>query len=215
MDKKNSSSGVRKFMQLSIEGFTRLSDPKPFTVVDIGRNPKNTGPKKRGRKPKVTAVVDIVSLRRQDEVVEVLDRSAEEEEEHKRGTYHTSTYQTKLSHDLGKKMSLNEFLRRSSKALNVSENTLKTWCIQYEKDNSVLVRLQLQCTGIKRGQMVGQVYKRPTRLTYPIELDEELYDWIMWAKQVGMSLARKDVRDKAYQLINPVSSDFKILTMVG
>ena len=139
----------------------------PFKPIDVVRSLK-IGPRKRGRKPKpsMTAVNQL-----QEAKTEILQLDSPKDSN--KGLYHTSSFQTKLTllqdfiiftndrpnDELGEQVALNEFFRRKSKMLNIPVSTLKTWCRQYTEDNSMLIRLELQCTGAKRAQQSGQVYK--------------------------------------------------------
>lgn len=213
-----STNNPKKYLQISLAPFTKPRENQPFTPVDIVRSPKPKEVKKRGRKPKVAPSNPTQTAQLTVEVMDIEVPVAD----HKRGTYKISSHQTKLTllteyvefranpplDENHKQISANEFLRRMSKKLSVPIDTLKCWCLKFEKDPGMLTRLQIRCSGMKSARESGHLYSRPVRLTYPVEMDIDLYDWITCALQMGMIITRKDIKDRARLFIQPVSPQF-------
>ena len=215
------TSTPQRFLQLSISAFAtpKPKDDSPFVAVDIVRNPMPKLTKKRGRPPKKAPI----SQPRMDIEEYKFDESEDEKKAQIRGSYKMTTFLKKLRlledyvkfkkdgcKDVnGETISFNEFYRRKSAELANSPETVKRWCLDYEKDNSLLVKLQTHCTGTKRAQETGHVNRRDHRLTYSKDIDMDLFDWYSCLTDMGVGLSRDDIKIKARSMIQDENPNFK------
>ena len=103
----------------------------------------------------------------------------------------------------GDPASFNQFCRDRARILKNSAETVKRWCLDFEEDPSVLIKLQTHCTGAKRAKQTGQINKRLGRLTCSRDIDPELYDWVLCLIDMGVALTRTDIKNKAIEFIEP------------
>lgn len=165
-------------------------------------------PQKRGRgRPRKYDLDDNRSQSRspiQQQIEEVKDLNENGNSENQvqikssRGHYHTMDYATKLKVVQrfiqfkenqpiinGKRQSFEEFYKSLGEELNEKWSTIKSLCLAYNQNNSILLQLEFLNATQSSAKKNGQILPRSAHLTYGDDLDKILVDWIYGSIEVG------------------------------
>lgn len=212
--------------------FLKADQPKPeFKPIDVVREPKSILRKRRGRprkydqpqKKRMGQENNIETLEIEAAINDdrAIDEDTGDEEAFKRGPYQKLTYTNKLKvlkeyikfksqkyKINGKTLSLNEFYHFQAQTHNSKFTTIKSLCAQYERNNTILVQLEILSSNDKAGRRSGQVVQRQPRLKN-LEQDHALADWLYCNIDLGYIITRENIREKALEMIKPTDEDFK------
>lgn len=211
----------KKFLQLGIASFMNSSQLQPIIPLEIANSSKPLQRLKKTQKSSAIEHIEEVKLEEEPDGVE--EQKQDEVSTSRRSMYQKTSYEKKLQvlEDFikfksnppmdasDKTMSLNSFFRTIESTVGIRTSTAKTLCFSYEKDNSILIKLQLHCSGGKRGKETGNIKQRISRLSYPLEVENEIFDYIQWGLDLGVPFSRADIKAKAMQLITPHNPNFK------
>lgn len=209
----------------------------PSVPIDVQREPTKVAKRGRGRPRKVPLPQKKMktSSEQQIEVMEIeADNDAEEEKnqesEGKMGTYYSKpTLKAKLDvlnqydsylenpplDENGKPLTLNDLYRRiASQTRNViTFSTAKSLVNKYKKNKNFKLQLENECSTTRGALSTKQLVKRPTRLTYPQHIDEELFDWYSWTQEIGILADRALIKEQALEVISDYNPNFRASDM--
>ena len=153
---------------------------------------------------------------------QIINQNQDVVDSKKRGPSHKLSYKTKLEilQDFvqwkanvpkvnDKSQTFHEFLFKISSEQNSKITTIKSLIASYEKNNNLLTQLEIICSNNSKAGKSGQFMKRESVLSYPIEIDRQLADWLYCSVELGYILTRQCVKEKALELIQPCNQSFK------
>jgi len=106
--------------------------------------------------------------------------------------------------EISERKLLEEAIKKVNK--NVKYDTARNWLKAFKKNPQYLLELQRH---VQQGKKVTHILGRDLKLTYSIELEREIYEWICFQRQNEVPLTSKDVQNIAKELISPHFPNFK------